>query len=58
MSAGVEEQIAAIVQGHPAAVQEWGGPSVLRRAELVAEVLRIEEQKAGLGERQAVGAVR
>jgi hypothetical protein len=46
MSADLEEQINSIVRGHPAAVQEWGGPAVLRQPELVAEVLRIEERNA------------
>jgi hypothetical protein len=39
----LEEQIAAIVKSHPEAVQDWGGPSVLRERELVEEVLRIAE---------------
>jgi len=41
---GVEEQIAAIARDHAEAVRAWGGPSVLRVPELVAEVLRIEEK--------------
>ncbi len=41
---GVDEQIAAVVRDHPEAVREWGGPSVLREPELVAEILRIEEK--------------
>lgn len=44
--AALEDQIAAIVNGHPEAVHRWGGPSVLRQPEMVAEVVRIEE--AGL----------
>jgi hypothetical protein len=44
--AALEDQIAAIVNGHPDAVHRWGGPSVLREPEMVAEVVRIEE--AGL----------
>jgi hypothetical protein len=44
--ADLEEQINSIVRGHPAAVQEWGGPAVLRQPELVAEVLRIEKRNA------------
>jgi hypothetical protein len=39
----LEEQIAAIVKAHPEAVQDWGGPSVLRERDLVEEVLRITE---------------
>jgi hypothetical protein len=39
----LEEQIAAIVKSHPEAVQDWGGPSVLRERDLVEEVLRITE---------------
>jgi hypothetical protein len=46
MSVALQEQISSIVGGHPAAVQEWGGPSVLGQPELVAEVLRIEERNA------------
>lgn len=44
--AALEDQIAAVVNGHPEAVHRWGGPSVLRQPEMVAEVVRIEE--AGL----------
>ena len=44
--AALEDQITAIVNGHPEAVHRWGGPSVLRQPEMVAEVVRIEE--AGL----------
>jgi hypothetical protein len=44
--AALEDQIKAIVDGHPDAVHRWGGPSVLREPEMVAEVVRIEE--AGL----------
>jgi hypothetical protein len=43
VSAALEDQIAAIVNDHPDAVQRWGGPSVLREPEMVAEVVRIEE---------------
>jgi hypothetical protein len=43
ISPSLEEQITAIVQGHPEAVAAWGGPGVLREPELVEEVLRIEE---------------
>jgi hypothetical protein len=39
----LEEQIVAIVKAHPEAVQDWGGPSVLRERDLVEEVLRITE---------------
>jgi hypothetical protein len=39
----LEEQIAAIVKAHPEAVQDWGGPSVLRERDLVEEVLHIAE---------------
>jgi hypothetical protein len=46
VNAALEDQIAAIVTGHPEAVHRWGGPSVLRQPEMVAEVVRIEE--AGL----------
>jgi hypothetical protein len=46
VNAALEDQIAAIVNGHPEAVHRWGGPSVLRQPEMVAEVVRIEE--AGL----------
>jgi hypothetical protein len=46
VNAALEDQIAAIVSGHPEAVHRWGGPSVLRQPEMVAEVVRIEE--AGL----------
>jgi hypothetical protein len=52
MSAAVQEQINSIVKEHPAAVQEWGGPAVLRQPELVAEVLRIEQRNAWAGERE------
>jgi hypothetical protein len=41
---GADEQAAAIVRDHPEEVRTWGGPPVLRRPELVAEVLRIEER--------------
>ena len=41
--AALEDQIAAVVNGHPEAVHRWGGPSVLREPEMVAEVVRIEE---------------
>ena len=41
---GAEDQAAAVVRDHPDEVRVWGGPPVLRRPELVAEVLRIEER--------------
>jgi hypothetical protein len=44
--AALEDQIKAIIDAHPDAVHRWGGPSVLREPEMVAEVVRIEE--AGL----------
>jgi hypothetical protein len=44
---GADEQAAAIVRDHPEEVRTWGGPPVLRRPELVAEVLRIEERGGG-----------
>jgi hypothetical protein len=43
VNAALEDQIAAVVNGHPDAVHRWGGPSVLRQPEMVAEVVRIEE---------------
>jgi hypothetical protein len=56
MSADMQEQINAIVAGHPQAVQEWGGPSVLRQPELVAELIRIAERNAPGGDREAAPA--
>jgi hypothetical protein len=47
MSADLQEQIDAIVGGHPEAVQEWGGPAVLRQPELVAELIRIAQGSGG-----------
>jgi hypothetical protein len=46
VNVALEDQIAAVVTGHPDDVQRWGGPSVLREPEMVAELVRIEE--AGL----------
>jgi hypothetical protein len=43
-AAPLEEQIAAILQGHPAEAQAWGGPAVLRQRELVKELLRDAER--------------
>jgi hypothetical protein len=42
----LEEQVRALVEAHPDAVRDWGGPSVLRQRELVEEVLRIETGRA------------
>ena len=42
----LEEQIAGIVRAHPAEVESWGGPGVLRNRELVRELLAIEEEEA------------
>jgi len=43
----LDEQIEAILKGHPDAVQAWGGPSVLRQPELAHEVLNLVEAGQG-----------
>jgi hypothetical protein len=55
--AALEDQIAAIVSGHPDAVQRWGGPSVLREPAMVAELVRIEEAGPAPAADAIVGAV-
>jgi hypothetical protein len=41
----LEEQIAAVVRAHPAEVEAWGGPAVLRNRDLVRELLAIEDEE-------------
>jgi hypothetical protein len=41
----IDEQIQSIIHNHPERVRAWGGPAVLRMAELVEEILRGEEAK-------------
>jgi hypothetical protein len=41
----LEEQAAAVLAAHPAEVASWGGPAVLRRRELVEELLRLAERE-------------
>ena len=41
----VTKAISAIEADYPESVREWGGAWVLRKQALVAEILRIEEQR-------------
>jgi hypothetical protein len=45
----LEEQVAALAAAHPEEVRGWGGPAVLRQPELVAELLRLEEDAGRKG---------